>query len=886
MSDTRPEFSPEPPIDAGVDPVSLADSLQSEASSLTRYGIVGPLPAAVFVGRDEPLAAFRQLLEADADESLPLLVIHGPQGIGKSTLLRSFYDDLQHIAPPVPHAWFNARNVVNHPEAYRETLVSWRVTLQNQFDLRFPRFDMCFALLLAHEGLEESLFFDLIPSLKPMQELSRFLLEAPGQAGQLMSEAGEAGVSIGASFWTKIGDDGQALINSLCCRVLADEPSVASALIEYFVADLKDSLWGRDGLAARAILFFDSLEALWPGEYVLLPELTLYVQWWLRELAALCIANGILLVIGARNPLNWAETDPAWARAFIQQIKIGELTPHEAQEFLARCGIGPAHPEAPSSLQRAVMRSCSTEPAGGFLNQWTNRQVGDSLPLWLALSADIIQNFRRAGKGDPGAAQFALVQTGAPGKKLCDWLLKSLPSRDAVRWLRELSLTPDCDELAAQAIMGEAETEHNLRAHWIRFTEYSFVEDQGNGFWRIEPSLHQHLTDSARQSEATAANLNFFHHWTERGQAALAWFHKWSLNPKEALDLWESAFDQAYEAGTPEQISRAREMLSWWGEIALDERDLEHTNSKTWAKTHMTLARALHDTPFRSRTTALAMSLIHYELALSVYTSDEFPREWAETQILIGTVERALSREDVCFAKVSLLNAALERYENTLRIATPLAAPREWGEIQMQLAGTHRDLMELDAAGTGPHNYLRRSIHFYEEAMRLWTKARHPREWARIQVEIAATYAASPMGGRVRNLERALVFFQSALEILTEADAPREWADINVQMAQVLMELPFGNRAENLRNAIAYYLSALRVYDENSSTFAWTKTHLEIGLAWGELGYATDDLNAYRNAVNYVTTASASYARLGRADEAARTQSIVKDINESLQRAL
>lgn len=893
MSDTTPETSPEitenmpdssPDASAadGNDAV-VAENLAPETLSASHW----PMPATVFVGRDEPIATFRSLLKADSEDALPALVIHGPQGIGKSTLLRTLYESLQNVAPPVPHAWFNARNIINHPQAYREVLMSWRVTLQNQFGLRFPRFDMCFALLLAHEGIEESPFFDWLPSLKPAQELSQFLLEAPGQAGQLMSEAGDAGISIGASFWTKTGDDGQALINSLCCRVLAGESGVAAELIGYFVADLKDSSWGRDSFAIRAILFFDSLEAIWPGEIGLLPELNLFMEWWLRELAALCIANGILLVIGARQPLNWVQTDPIWDGAFIAQYELEELTPREAQEFLARCGIGPAHPETPSSLQRAIMRSCSTESAGGFLNQWTNRQVGDSLPLWLALSADIIQNFRRVGKTVPGAAQFAMVQSGAPGKKLCDWLLKSLASHEEVRWLRELGLTPDCDEIAAFAIMDDAKDaagEVALNSHWNRFTEYSFVEDQGDGFWRMESSLRHHLTDGARRDDITAAHLNFFHHWQERGQPTLAWFHKWALAPKEAIETWEASFDKAYEAGTAEQISRARELLGWWSEIPLDGRDLEDTDSKIWAKAHMTLARALHDTPFRVRACALAMSMVHYQAALSVYTRDEFPHEWAETQILMGAVQRSLARENVCVDKESLLRAALERYQTALSVATPVAAPREWGGIQMQLAGTHRDLMELDAAGIGPHNHLSRAIHFYEEAMRLWARARHPHEWARIQVEMAITYAGSPMGGRIRNLERALTCFQNALEIFTEADAPREWADVNVHMAAALLELPFGNRADNLQNSIACYLSALRVYDENDSPFVWTKTNLEIGLAWGELGYATDDHNAYRNAVNYINTASTSYARLGRADEAARTHSLANDINESLRR--
>jgi tetratricopeptide (TPR) repeat protein len=861
------------------------------------------LPTTVFVGRDDALGAFRQLLQADASEGVPLVAFHGPAGIGKSTLLRTLYDGLQNVSPPVPHAWFNARNIVNHPQAYREVLMSWRITLQETFALRFPRFDLCFALLLAQENSghgntqstantdnngSDSPFFTWLPSLRPTYELCQFLLEAPGQAGQIMREihaAGKEGSGISASYWMQNGDDGQALINSLCCRVLSNQSSVIPELIGYFVADLRDSLWGRDSYAARAVLFFDSLEALWPGESPLLPELNLYVEWWLRELAALCMASGILLVIGTREALRWSETDADWEGARIEQHALSQLSPRESQEFLARCGIGPAHPEAPSSLQRAIMRSCSSLPSGGFLNQWTNRQVGDSLPLWLALCADIIQNFRRNGKGEPGAAQFALVQSSTPGKKLCDLLLKSLDDREAVRWLRELGLTPRCDEIAAQAIMSEASGNTLLLSHWNRFTQYSFVEDQGDGFWRIEPSLRQHLSESARRDDALAAHLNFFHHWTERGQTALAWFHQWAIEARQAVERWSTAFDAEWEANTPENIVRARDLLGWWGEIGLDESDLEHSGPKTWAKAHITLASALHDTPFRVRATALALSMAHYEAALAVFTSDEFPREWAETQIHIGTVQRALAREDACTEKQALIRAAIERYQTALRVATPTGAPREWGEIQMQLAGAHRDLLELDPSGGGPHDHLGRSIHFYEEAMRLWARARHPREWARIQVEMAATYAASPAGGRVRNLERALECYRSALEIFTEADAPRDWADVNAKMAGALMELPFGDRAENVRNAIAHYLSALRVYDEAATPFLWTQANLDVGLAWGELAYASDDLSAYRNAINYITTAGQSFGRLGRADEAARAEFIVQDINQSLQRA-
>lgn len=843
-----------------------------------------PPPASVFVGRDEPIAVFREMIEAPQGGRTKPLVFHGPPGIGKSTLLRVLYAILEDVAPPIPHAWFNARNITDHPEALRYTLATWRATLQSEFSLRFPRFDLCLALILAREANDEAPILSWYPALAPIYELAKPLLELPAQAEEILGATGTAGTSIAAPFWVAKGDDGFSRINRLCHLVLQDSPEVARQLLHYFLADFKDSLWGRSEQAIGGVLFFDSFEALWPGENPSLPEFDFYVAGWLRELAELCRESNILLVIGARQPLKWAEPKTEWADEDLQQIALPQLSPREAQEFLARCGIGPAHPQSPSSLQRAIMRSCSTTPVSGFLNQLTNRQVGESLPLWLGVCADIIINQRRTGKGDPGAAQFALVPSGMPGGKLCDMLLKSLPDKAASRWLRELALTPRCDNDAAAALASTEANDGAQNTAWQRFTEYSFVEDQGDGFYRIEQSVRLHLLEGRKRDETLEAHLNFFHHWSERGEKALAWFHQWAMDPREAVEKWTVLHKDALDASStiPEEMIRARTLPGWWGEIALDERDLEVAGEKTWARAHLSLGHALQATPFLCRAPALALALGHCQASLLVYTSDESPREWAQTQIQMGAAQRLLAREAPSDRRDDVLRAAIERYQTTLRVATPQAFPREWGEIQLQLAGAHRDLLEMDFHGSSPHDYLGRAIGFYEEAMRLWSQARHPREWAHIQAEMGATFAACKAGGRARNLERALACIEQALTVFNEQSTPLDWAGLQAQRAAALAEMPTGDRAENLRQAITFYLSALRVYDAERTPLPWAETNLNLGLAWGELAYASDERNAYRNAVNYISTAANSFTSQGRPGEAVKAMALAEDISQSL----
>lgn len=841
-----------------------------------------PLPASVFVGREAQIAAFRRYVEAESGERGRVLVFHGPEGGGKSMLLRALHASLQDVTPPVPHAWFNLRNVNDRPQAYREVLTSWRVTLQENFGLRFPRFDLCFALILAREANDASPFLAWCPSLEPLYQLGKAMLAHPHSAPTQLK--GEASLTAGANFWLAIGEDGATVIESLVRRVANADANVAMELVHYFASDLGAGFWGRPGKATAGVLFLDSYESLWPGEQVLLPEFALHVDGWVRELAAFCLMQGVLLVVGARQALRWAGSDGDWTDADLEQPEIGGLTPTQAQDFLARCGIGPSHPETPSSLQRAIMRSSSPGLSSGFLNQWTNRQLGDSLPLWLALCADTVHNARRAGQPDPGAASFALVSSGEPGKKLCDLFLKSFRDDNQAGWMTEIALTPRCDAEAAPASLDLSD--ETRERHWQRFTQLSFVEDQGDGFWRIEPAVRHVLLEQRRRDQTLEAHLNFSHHWSERGEEALVWFHKWAIDPKGALEEWTKLHAEALKQGaaSPERAARAREILSWWGEIGLDERDLEHIDAKTWARAHATLAKALLDTPFLARAPALALAMAHFEAALSVFTSDEFPRDWAQTQIEMGSAQRALAGECSEGAKEDYLKAAIERFRAALRVATPQAAPREWGEIHIHMAAAHRDLVTLDKSGSGPYDYLGRAISCYEQALRLYSESRHPKEWARIQVEMGETYMAAHSGGRARNLEHALACFQTAQRVLNEHETPREWAEVMGATGKAMAELPGGDLGENLRSALASFMGALRIFNETDTPLQFAHINLQTGLAWGELAYLSDDRTAFRNAVNYISTAGQAFEHAGELGEAAKANELAADISESLRR--
>jgi tetratricopeptide (TPR) repeat protein len=72
----------------------------------------------------------------------------------------------------------------------------------------------------------------------------------------------------------------------------------------------------------------------------------------------------------------------------------------------------------------------------------------------------------------------------------------------------------------------------------------------------------------------------------------------------------------------------------------------------------------------------------------------------------------------------------------------------------------------------------------------------------------AAAYSDLPTGDRGENLRRAIACFEAALRVYSEADFPQDWAMTQNNLGNAYLYLPTGDRGENLRRAIACYEAA------------------------------------------------------------------------------
>lgn len=162
-------------------------------------------------------------------------------------------------------------------------------------------------------------------------------------------------------------------------------------------------------------------------------------------------------VICGRDRLEWAgesEDDPNWQDDLDEHL-ISGLSAHDAQAFLAKCGIGSPADQSPTALQSAILARCGEDP---------QPETVRCHPLYLALCAEIVLSHRRAHAGeDPPVATFSGVPNDNVANELALRFLKSLTVRPAVRARplpRSLQFSPPlgkrCEHLPASTVLIDA----------------------------------------------------------------------------------------------------------------------------------------------------------------------------------------------------------------------------------------------------------------------------------------------------------------------------------------------------------------------------------------------------------------------------------------------
>ena len=186
------------------------------------------------------------------------------------------------------------------------------------------------------------------------------------------------------------------------------------------------------------------------------------------------------------------------------------------------------------------------------------------------------------------------------------------------------------------------------------------------------------------------------------------------------------------------------------------------------------------------------------------------------------------------------LRRAIACYEAALRVYTKADFPSDWAGTQGNLGIAYAKLPTGDRGDN-----LRRAIACYEAALRVYTESDFPSEWATAQNNLGIAYWGLPTGDRGDNLRRAIACYEAALRVQTEAAFPSAWARTQGNLGNAYSDLPARDRGENLRRAIACYEAALRVRTESDFPSDWARNQNNLGLALRELGKLDESMHAF-----------------------------------------
>jgi tetratricopeptide (TPR) repeat protein len=223
------------------------------------------------------------------------------------------------------------------------------------------------------------------------------------------------------------------------------------------------------------------------------------------------------------------------------------------------------------------------------------------------------------------------------------------------------------------------------------------------------------------------------------------------------------------------------------------------------------------------RADSLERAIAAYEAALTVFTSDTFPEDWARTQNNLGKAYSGRIRGD----RADNLERAIVAYEAALTVFTPDAFLEDWAITQNNLGDAYRGRIR----GEWDDN-LERAIAAYEAALTVFTPDAFPEDWARTQNNLGNAYSDRIRGQRTDNLERAIAAYEAALTVFTSDTFPVDWARTQNNLANAYSRRRRGERADNLERAIAAYEAALTVFTSDAFPEAWADTQNNLGDAY------------------------------------------------------
>ena len=174
----------------------------------------------------------------------------------------------------------------------------------------------------------------------------------------------------------------------------------------------------------------------------------------------------------------------------------------------------------------------------------------------------------------------------------------------------------------------------------------------------------------------------------------------------------------------------------------------------------------------------LSKAVAAYRDALTVYTKEQLPQQWATTQNNLGNVLGNQGTRTTGEAGTRLLADADAAYRDALTVYTKEQLPQNWAMTQNNLGIVLRE-QGIRTGGEAGTRLLAEAVAAYRDALTVYTKEQLPQQWATTQNNLGATLGDQGIrtGGEAGKalIREAIHAYELALMVRTRDALPVQW---------------------------------------------------------------------------------------------------------------
>ncbi|UKO98421.1 CHAT domain-containing protein [Nostoc sp. UHCC 0870] len=261
------------------------------------------------------------------------------------------------------------------------------------------------------------------------------------------------------------------------------------------------------------------------------------------------------------------------------------------------------------------------------------------------------------------------------------------------------------------------------------------------------------------------------------------------------------------------------EILRHWGTIEPADK------AESIAAVIVKFSDLIQQFPLGDKASNMEIAITGYKVALTVYTREALPQDWAAVQNNLAAAYSDRIKGD----RAENIENAIAAYTAALTVRTREALPQDWAAVQNNLAAAYSDRIKGDRAEN-----IENAIAAYTAALTVRTREALPQDWAAVQNNLAAAYSDRIKGDRAENIENAIAASTAALTVYTREALPQDWAMTQHNLAAAYSDRIKGDRAENIENAIAASTAALTVYTREALPQYWAGTQHNLAAAYSD----------------------------------------------------